>query len=83
MRGILQKLLKYWSDSVKLIEILVYLQNFCLEWYVVENIPLRSDLKCVFLGCDLATDKETDESWDIFTIIEKQFWAGLGNRAVL
>jgi len=54
-----------------------------LEWYVVENIPLRSDLKCVFLGCDLATDKETDESWDIFTIIEKQFWAGLGNRAVL
>ena len=29
------------------------------------------------------TDKETDESWDIFIILMKnQFWAGLGSQAV-
>ena len=30
-----------------------------------------------------STDKETDESWDIFIIKKNQFWAGLGSRALL
>jgi hypothetical protein len=31
-----------------------------------------------------ATDKETDESWDIHIYnMKNQFWAGLGSRAAL
>ena len=30
----------------------------------------------------MITDKETDESWDIFIIsMKNQFWTGLGSRA--
>ena len=54
-----------------------------LEYFLDKNFTeagiVKKTKKTTFVLC---TNKETDESWDIYNM-KNQFWAGLGSRAVL